>query len=69
MFTDVSLGAVCSAMLSGQRATMDTSSGTMRPAVRSRDISGGMMASFCTIRPVVFGRSSRIRASVPATAS
>ena len=47
----------------------NTPAGTVRPAARSRLSSGGITASFCTIRPVVRGRSSRILASTPAAAS
>ena len=69
MVTELRCGDVCSATWSGQSATIDTSSGTVRPAVRSTLSSGGMIASFCTIRPVVPGRSSRIRVTAPAAAS
>ena len=67
--TELSRGDVCSASWSGQSATIDTSSGTVRPLARSRLSSGGITASFCTMSPVVCGRSSRIRASTPAAAS
>ena len=69
MATDVRCGAVRSATSSGQMATTDMSSGTVRPAVRSTLSNGEMIASFCTTRPVVPGRSCRIRVIAPAAAS
>ena len=69
MVTELRCGEVCSATWSGQSATIETSSGTVRPVVRSTLSTAGMMPSFWTMRPVVPGRSSRIRVTAPAAAS